>query len=145
MAPKQQAALLPLQAASPPPAAAATPPPAAAAAAATRLARGLTAARFYSAVAAALDDDNKATITQVRAVLLAVRKVVVREFAQEARQVTVPHVCRFSVRRLPARVASTKLAFGKQVELKQREARRTVKSTPAKTLKDDFFALAGAL
>ena len=136
MAPKQQAALLLLQAAA--------PPPAAAAPAAARPPRGLTAARFYSAVAAALDDDKKATITQVRAVLLAIKKVVTREFAQEARQVTVPHVCRFSVRRLPARSASTKIAFGKQVELKEREARRTIKSTPAKTLKDDFFALAVA-
>ena len=136
MAPKQQAALPSLPAAAPPPAAPAAPAP--------RQPRGLTAARFYRAVAAAVDDDKKVTLTQVRAVLLAIKKIVIQEFAQEARQVTVPHVCRFSIRRLPARSASTKIAFGRQVELKEKGARKTLKSTPAKTVKDDFFALATA-
>lgn len=88
--------------------------------------------------------DKKVTLTQVRAVLLAIKKIVIQEFAQEARQVTVPHVCRFTIRRLPARSASTKIAFGRQVELKEKGARKTLKSTPAKTVKDDFFALATA-
>ena len=135
MAPKQQAALLQQPAAAPPSTAAAAP----------RRPRGLTAARFYGAVVAALEDDRKVTIKQVRAVLLAIDKVVMAEFAQEARQVTVPYVCRLSIRKLAARPASTKMAFGKQVELKERAARRALKATPAKTLKGQVSALVGAV
>ena len=105
--------------------------------------RGLTAARFYSAVAAALEWDKKITIIQLRAVFVAIKNVVTEEFAHDAKQVTVPYVCRFRMRKLPARSASTKIAFGKQVELKEREARRTLKATPSKAIKDAFFVLAG--
>ena len=128
MPPKVQAALPPADAPAAPPA-----PPAA------RRPRGLTSARFYSAVAAALEDDKKMSAKQVRAMLLAIKKVVCDEFAHDAKQVTVPHVCRFRMRKLAARSASTKIAFGKQVELKAREASRTLKSTPAKTVRDEFL------
>jgi hypothetical protein len=137
MPPKQQAALL--QPASVPP-----PAPAPAAPAARR-SRGLTAAKFYSAVAAALDDDKKITAKHVRHVLIGIGNVVASEFAQEAKQVTVPYVCRFRIRKLAARASSTKVAFGKQVELKARGASSTLKASPSKVLKDEFNAVgAGA-
>ena len=135
MPPKQQAALLQPTA---------VPLPAPARAPAARRSRGLNAAKFYGAVAAALDDDKKITAKHVRHVLLAIGKVVVSEFEHEARQVTVPHVCRFRIRKLAARASSTKVAFGKQVELKAKGASSTLKASPSKVLKDEFNALGAA-
>ena len=99
--------------------------------------RGLTAARFYSAVAAANSSaDDKMTAKQARAFLVAVKEVIAGEFARGVQQIAVPHVCRLRMRTLAARGPSMKTAFGKQVEIRARTASRVLKASPAKTLKD---------
>ena len=121
------------QAAMPP----AVPDAALAAAAPVSVPRGLTAARFYSAVAAASSSiDEKMTAKQARAFLMAVKEVIAGEFARGVQQIAVPHVCRLRMRTLAARGPSMKTAFGKQVEIRARGASRVLKASPAKTLKD---------
>ena len=140
MAPKRQAAmLLPVAAAqeeAPAAAAAvaaAVPAPMAVAPAPRAPAppRGLTACRFYAAVAVAAGHGS--TAKQARAVLRACQKVVAGELLRGCRQVGVPNVCSVRVRVLPERTTSSqKTVFGKLIDLKPRAASRMLKASPVK-------------
>ena len=100
--------------------------------------RGLGAAAFYAAVAASCS--NKMTAKQVRAVLARSKDVVAAEFSRGVSQVGIPHLCRFRMRTRAARGPSSKMAFGKTVQLKARAATRVLRLTPQKTLKDLVYA-----
>lgn len=123
MAPKQQAVLVVPDAAAPPAPAPPHRPP-----------KGLTAARFYSSVAAACEE--KITVAQVRMLLAAVREVVAADFQRGVRQTAVPQLCRLRVRMLAARGSSQKIVFGKPVDIRARDQRLVLKATPSKVLKD---------
>jgi hypothetical protein len=99
----------------------------------------LTAARFYSCVAAACEE--KMTVAQVRMLLAAVREVVAADFQRGVRQTAVPQLCRLRVRLLAARGSSQKIVFGKPVDIKARDQRLVLKATPAKVLKDRLTPL----
>ena len=105
---------------------------------AVRQLRGLTSVRFYTAVAAAASaNDNDMSARQARAFLMAVKEVLVGEFMERGVvSVAVPHVCRLRMRKVAAREGSFKTVFGKEVELRAREASKVLKASPAKSLKD---------
>ena len=105
---------------------------------AVRQPRGLTSVRFYTAVAAAASaNDNDMSARQARAFLMAVKEVLVGEFMErDVISVAVPHVCRLRMRKVAAREGSYKTVFGKEVELRAREASKVLKASPAKSLKD---------
>ena len=133
MAPKRRAPM-------PAPAPVAAPPepmPAPAIAVPARPPRGIGAAAFYAAVAASC---GKMTAKQVRTVLVRCKEVVAAEFGRGVSQVGIPHLCRFRMRTRAARGPSSKIAFGKEVQLKARAATRVLRVTPQKTLKDMVYA-----
>ena len=133
MAPKRRAPM-------PAPAPVAAPPepmPAPAIAVPARPPRGIGAAAFYAAVAASC---GKMTAKQVRTVLIRCKEVVAAEFGRGVSQVGIPHLCRLRMRTRAARGPSSKIAFGKEVQLKARAATRVLRVTPQKTLKDMVYA-----
>jgi hypothetical protein len=94
--------------------------------------------RFYTAVAAAASaNDNDMSARQARALLMAVKEVLVGKFMERGVvSVAVPHVCRLRMRKVAAREGSFKTGFGKEVELRAGEASKVLKASPAKSLKD---------
>jgi len=100
--------------------------------------RGLISVRFYSAVAeSASANGNDMSVRQARAFLMAVKEVLVGEFMEwGVVSVAVPHVCCLRMGKVAAREGSYKTVFGKEVELRAREASKVLKALPAKSLKD---------
>ncbi len=65
------------------------------------------------------------------------KEVLVAEFLERGvLSVAVPHVCRLRMWKVAAREGSTKTVFGKEVQLRARDASKVLKASPAKTLKD---------
>ena len=142
MAPKRQIALaaapIPLRPEPPVQEALPAPRPVEAARPARRK-RSMTACQFVGDVAQEADSTAK----QVKTILRAAHAVVSRELSADGDGpglVGIPGICKLVVKVQGPRQESEKLAFGKRVTIPARAARRVIKASPAKSLRDTCLA-----